>query len=204
MRCIIYNENSSKLNESCTTVVSLRIPSCGAFGLGALGLFSSRLLSRAFASPLFSFPCPALFHPSPFALPSRWSCLRRSCPQSSSPSPPDQRPLPRGVRPLCPPHGNGPSPFPSRPGLASLYAGNGSMSWPPWWASRGRPRWLPTLGGFERVRCFRVGLDCFGVGLEVAGLGGRAFLGHEMVEEIFGVVERFGVVGAGQVVEVSL
>ena len=78
------------------------------------------------------------------------------------------------------------------------------MPRPPWWASWGRLRWLPTLGRFERVRWFGVGLGCFGVGLEVAGLGGKAFLGHEVVEEIVGVVERFGVVAVGQVVEVSL
>ena len=54
------------------------------------------------------------------------------------------------------------------------------------------------------MRLFGARLGCFGVGLEVAGLGGKAFLGHEVVEEIVGVVERFGFVGIGQVVEVSL
>ena len=209
MTCIVYNANSSKLNESCATVVSLPIPSCFspcvrcvlpccAFGLGALVLFSSQLLSRAFAPPLFSFPSPALFHPTFFALPSRWPCLGGSCLQSSSSSAPNRRPLQRGVGPLCPPHGTGPSPFLSRGGLAFPYAGNGSMPRPPWWASPGGPRWLPTLGGLELVRWFGVGLGCFGVGLEVAGLGGKAFLGHEVVEEIVGVFERFGGVRMGK------
>ena len=54
------------------------------------------------------------------------------------------------------------------------------------------------------MRSFGVGLGCFGVGLEVAGLRGKAFLGHEVVEEIVGVVEKFRVVGVGQVVGVSL
>ena len=50
------------------------------------------------------------------------------------------------------------------------------------------------------MRWFGVGLGCFGIGLEVAELGGKAFLGHEVVEEIVGVVDGFGVVGVGQVV----
>ena len=157
-----------------------------------------------FAPPLFSFPCPALFHPSVLALPSRWPCLARSCPESSSSSPTHRHPPLRGVGPLCPSHGTGPSPFPSRGGLAFPYAGIGSMPRPPWWASGGRPRWLPMLGGFERVRWFGVGLGCFQVGLDVAGLGGKALLGHEVVEEFVGVVERVGVVRVEQVVEVSL
>ena len=189
---------------SCSSPCVRCVPPCGAFGLGPLALFSSRLLLRAFVPPLFSFPCPALFNPSFLALPSRWPCLWPSCLQSSSSSPPHRRPVPRGVGPLCPPHGTRPSPFLSRGGLAFPYAGLGSMPRPPWWASWGRPRWLPTLGGFERVRWFRVGLGCFGVGLEVAGLGGKAFLGHEVVEEVVGVFERFGVVRVGQVVAVSL
>ena len=54
------------------------------------------------------------------------------------------------------------------------------------------------------MRWFWVGLGCFGVGLEVEGLGGKAFLGHEVLEQIVVVVQRFGIVGVGQVVEVSL
>ena len=169
--------------------------SCSFFVSASFARFCS-------SAPLFSLS--ALFHPSFLALPSRWPCLGRSCPQSSSSSPPHRRPLPRGVGPLCPFHGTGPSSFPSPGGLAFPYAGNGSLPRPPWWASWGRPRWLPTLGGLERVCWFGVGLGCFAVRLEVAELGGKAFLGHEVVEEIVGVVERFGVVGGGQLVGVSL
>ena len=185
-----------KLNESCSTVVSLPIhycfspcvwcvPPCGAFGLGAPGLFSSRLLSRAFASPPFSFPGPVLFHPSILALPSRWPCLGRSCPQSSSSSPPQRRPLPQGVGPLCPPHRTGPSPFPSPGGLAFPHAGNGFMPRPPWWALWGRPRWLPMLGGFERVRWFGLDLVALGLKLKLRDLGERHSLGMRWLGKSF-------------------
>ena len=195
MPCSVNNANSSKLNESCTTsyhcpyLLALLLV-CGAFLRAVLSVlallvlfllcfFRALLLLRSslFLVPLFS-------HPSFLALPSRWPCLGRSCPQASSSSPPHRRPLPRVVGPLCPPHGTGPFPFPSLGGLAFPCAGIGSMPRPPWWASWGRRRWLPALGGFECVRWFGVGLGCFGVGLEVAGLGAKAFLGHEVVEEI--------------------
>ena len=54
--------------------------------------------------------------------------------------------------------------------------------------------------------CVRLGLDLVALGLDLKlrDFGGKAYLGHEVVQEIVEVVERFGVVGVGQVVEVSL
>ena len=215
MPCIVNNANSSKLNKRCTT--SYRCPYlpalllvCGAFlravlPVLALSLFflldffralllrrSSLFLVPLSFIPLF-LPCLLVGLVLGHHVRNHLLCLRHTGVLFCGASGP-------GVHPMGP----GLLLFLSRGSLAFAYAGNGSMPRPPWWASWGRPRWLPTLGGLERVCWFAVGLGCFEIGLEVAGLGGKAFLGHEVVEEIVGVVERFGVVGVGQVVEVSV